>query len=69
MLLVMGHGTAAAGIVIDGLPRRMVFMPESQIVPPALSAAAATAVIATYTQGPDCWFEFDYAQLLEQLVS
>jgi chemotaxis signal transduction protein len=69
MLLVIGHGNAAAGIVIDGLPRRMAFMPESQIVPPALSAAAATAVIATYTQGPDAWFEFDYAQLLEQLVS
>jgi twitching motility protein PilI len=69
MVLVIGHGNDAAGIVIDGLPRRMAFMPESQIVPPALSAAAATAVIATYTQGPDAWFEFDYAQLLEQLVS
>jgi twitching motility protein PilI len=69
MLLVIGHGDDAAGIVIDGLPRRMAFLPESQIVPPALSAAAATAVIATYTQGPDAWFEFDYAQLLEQLVS
>ena len=69
MLLVIGHGNDAAGIVIDGLPRRMAFMPESQIVPPALSAAAATAVVATYTQGPDAWFEFDYAQLLEQLVS
>ena len=69
MLLVIGHGNDAAGIVIDGLPRRMVFLPESQIVPPALAAAAATAVLATYTQGPDAWFEFDYAQLLEQLVS
>ncbi|HLA73553.1 MAG TPA: chemotaxis protein CheW [Steroidobacteraceae bacterium] len=69
MLLVIGHGNDAAGIVIDGLPRRMAFMPESQIVPPALSQAAATAVIATYRQGPDAWFEFDYAQLLEQLVS
>jgi twitching motility protein PilI len=69
MLLVIGHGNDAAGIVIDGLPRRMVFLPESQIVPPALTAAAATAVLATYTHGPDAWFEFDYAQLLAQLVS
>ena len=69
MVLVIGHGNDAAGIVIDGLPRRMAFMPESQIMPKALSAAAATAVIATYTQGSDAWFEFDYAQLLEQLVS
>jgi twitching motility protein PilI len=69
MLLVIGHGDAAAGIAIDGLPRRMVFQPESQIVPPALSAAAATAVVATYANGQDAWFEFNYAQLLDQLVS
>ena len=69
MVLVMGHGNDAAGIVIDGLPRRMVFMPDSRIVPPALPAAASTAVLATYTAGKDAWFEFDYAQLLDQLVS
>ena len=38
MLLVIGHGNDAAGIVIDGLPRRMVFLPETQILPPALPA-------------------------------
>jgi purine-binding chemotaxis protein CheW len=69
MLLVMGHGAEAAGIVIDGLPRRMVFTPESRIVTPALPAAAADAALATYVQGPDAWFEFNYAQLLDQLVS
>ena len=31
MVLVIGHGNDAAGIVIDGLPRRMVFLPETQI--------------------------------------
>ncbi len=40
MLLVIGHGNDAAGIVIDGLPRRMAFLPEAQIVPPALPAGA-----------------------------
>jgi twitching motility protein PilI len=69
MVLVIGHGNDAAGIVIDGLPRRLVFMPESQIVPPALPPSAATAVLATYLHGKDAWFEFDYAQLLDQLVS
>jgi chemotaxis signal transduction protein len=69
MLLVIGHGEAAAGIVIDGLPRRMVFQPENEIVPPVLPAAAATAVVSTYSQGDDAWFEFNYAQLLDQLVS
>jgi twitching motility protein PilI len=69
MLLVIGHGNDAAGIVIDGLPRRMVFMPDSRIVPPALPATASAAVLATYLSGKDAWFEFDYAQLLDQLVS
>jgi twitching motility protein PilI len=69
MLLVIGHGDAAAGIVIDGLPRRMVFQPENQIITPALSSAAAGAVVATYVNGQDAWFEFNYAQLLDQLVS
>jgi chemotaxis signal transduction protein len=69
MLLVIGHGDAAAGIVIDGLPRRMVFQPENEIIPPALSSAASTAVVATYADGQDAWFELDYAQLLDQLVS
>jgi len=69
MLLVIGHGDAAAGIVIDGLPRRMVFQPENEIAPPALSSAAAAAVVATYAEGQDAWFEFNYAQLLDQLVS
>src|SRR4051812_23590833 len=65
MLLVLGHGNDAAGIVIDGLPRRLVFSPDSQIIPPALPAGAATAVIATYLQGKDAWFEFNYAHLLD----
>ena len=41
MVLVMGHGNDAAGMVIDGLPRRLVFTPDSQIITPALPAAAA----------------------------
>ena len=69
MVLVIGHGNDAAGIVIDGLPRRMAFVAEAQIVPPALPAGAVNAVIATYLAGNDAWFEFDYAQLLDQLVS
>jgi chemotaxis signal transduction protein len=69
MLLVIGHGDAAAGIVIDGLPRRMVFRKENEILTPALSPAAATAVVATYADGQDAWFELHYAQLLDQLVS
>jgi purine-binding chemotaxis protein CheW len=70
MLLVFGHSADAAfGIAIDGLPRRMAFAPESRIIPPALPGGAAHAVIDTFVAGNDAWFEFDYAQLLDQLVS
>jgi len=69
MLLVIGHGDAAAGIVIDGLPRRMVFRPHNEIVPPEFPQAVATAVVATYANGQDAWFEFNYAHLLDHLVS
>jgi hypothetical protein len=68
-LLVIGHGKDAAGIVIDGLPRRMAFLPEAQILSPALPSGPAAAIVATYLAGDDAWFEFDYAQLLDQLVS
>src|SRR5215510_11172620 len=59
MLLVIGHGNDAAGIVIDGLPRRMTFAPEAKIIPPSLPAAAAGAVRAAFAAGNDTWFEFD----------
>ena len=62
MLLVIGHGEDAAGIVIDGLPRRMAFAPESQILPPAPARRAGGSHRATYLAGDDAWFEFDYAQ-------
>ncbi|HUQ11717.1 MAG TPA: chemotaxis protein CheW [Steroidobacteraceae bacterium] len=69
MVLVFGHGNDAAAVVIDGLPRRLVFKPEHQIITPSLPARAADAAVATYLQGPEAWFEFDFALLLEQLVS
>src|SRR6188768_2224195 len=52
MVLVFGHGNDAAGVVIDGLPRRLVFAPEARIITPALPAAAAHAAVATFVQGP-----------------
>lgn len=69
MVLVFGHSDAAAGVLIDGLPRRMAFAPETQIVPPALPPAAAAVVVASYAEGGDVWYELDFMQLLDQLVS
>jgi twitching motility protein PilI len=69
MVLVFGHSDDAAAIVIDGLPRRMVFLPDARIVQPALPAAVAGACRTAYSSGRDTWLEFDYVQLLDQLVS
>jgi twitching motility protein PilI len=67
MLLVIGHGEDAAAIVIDGLPKRLAFQPEARIVPPALPAAVADAVIGAWSQGSDTWYEFDFNKLFERL--
>jgi purine-binding chemotaxis protein CheW len=69
MVLVFGHGNDAAAVVIDGLPRRMVFRPEQRIITPALPVKAADAAVATFLHGSESWFEFNYALLLEQLAS
>ena len=70
MLLVIGHGDAAAGIVIDGLPRRMVFQPENEITHAGVVVGGCRRRRWRPTGiGQDAWFEFNYAQLLDQLVS
>lgn len=69
MVLVFGRGDDAAAVVIDGLPRRMAFAPDAAIMPPALPAGASAAFTAAYRDGNETWFEFDYTQLLDQLVS
>lgn len=65
MLLVLSHGQDAAGVVIDGLPQRLRWTPESQA-----DAATAPARLAPLVRGAALidgvlWFDMDRAALLD----
>jgi chemotaxis signal transduction protein len=65
MLLVLSHGADAAGIVIDGLPRRLRWSEERQA-----DAATAPARLASHVRGAALidsvlWFDLDRASLLD----
>jgi twitching motility protein PilI len=67
MLLVLAHGAESAGVVIDGLPRRMRFTPDQKA-----DAATAPARLAPYVHGAalidgTLWFDIDRAALLEAI--
>jgi twitching motility protein PilI len=67
MLLVLGHGEARAGIVIDGLPVRLRLAPderaENGALPPRLAACTAGAY---WSDGAD-WQDLRVPDLLDQL--
>ena len=67
MLLVLAHGAEAAGVVIDGRPRRLRFSPDQKA-----DAATAPARLAPYVHGAalidgTLWFDIDRAALLEAI--
>jgi twitching motility protein PilI len=67
MLLVLSHGADAAGLVIDGLPRRLRLSPkdrlEHSVVPGPLGACAGDV----YRIDGHDWIDFRQAALLERL--
>jgi twitching motility protein PilI len=69
MLLVLLHGADAAGIVINGLPRRLRFTPgdasASQTTPPRLASHIRAAALID----GQWWFDLDCASLLRSLES
>ena len=67
MLLVLGHGEARAGLVIDGLPVRLRLAGDDAIehgaLPPRLAACAGAA---WWAEGAD-WLDLQVDALLAQL--
>lgn len=67
MLLVLSHGTDAAGVVIDGLPERLRWGVEQQTdaatVPDALFDVVDRAVLI----GEKLWFDLNCNTLLDRL--
>lgn len=67
MLLVLSHGADAAGIVIDGLPRRLRWREDARA-----DTGAAPARLAPHVRGAalidgQLWFDLECAALLDAL--
>lgn len=67
MLLVLGHGADAAGVVIDGLPQRLRFdarnLSDPALIPTALEPVVERAALVDGR----LWFDLDVVALLSAL--
>ena len=67
MLLVLGHGADAAGLVIDGIPTRLRFGAEALVdaatVPDLLDGLVTRAALI----GERLWFDLDVPALLAEI--
>lgn len=66
MLLVLGHGEARAGVVIDGLPVRLRFSEADLIERCAVPDALAACVAAAYWSDGLDWLDLQVDALLRQ---
>ncbi len=67
MLLVLGHGEDAAGIVIDGLPQRLRWNPDDCLADAATPTALAGCVGATCWAAGRLWIDLQVGALLQRL--
>jgi twitching motility protein PilI len=67
MLLVLGHGEDAAGIVIDGLPQRLRSSPDDRLANAATPTALAGCVGATWWVAEQLWIDLQVGALLQRL--
>jgi chemotaxis signal transduction protein len=67
MLLVLGHGDDAAGIVIDGLPQRLRAGPDDRLADAATPTALAGCVGATWWAAERLWIDLRVDALLQRL--
>ena len=67
MLLVLGHGEDAAGIVIDGLPQRLRPGPDDHLADAPTPTALAGCVRATCWTAERLWIDLQVGPLLQRL--
>ena len=67
MLLVLGHGGDAAGIVIDGLPQRLRFGADDRLADAPTPTALAGCVDATWWVAERLWIDLQVGALLQRL--
>jgi twitching motility protein PilI len=67
MMLVMGSGADAAGVVIDGLPQRLRFQQEHRADDAPVPAGLQAHVSATYLIGDHLHFDLESSSLLDAM--
>jgi twitching motility protein PilI len=67
MLLVLGHGVDAAGVVIDGLPARLRFDSAERADDAPIPLALEGCVSQTYWAGERTWMDLQVDALLNKL--
>lgn len=67
MLLVLGHGDARAGVVIDGLPVRLRLAAQDRIDEVALPQRLAPCAGAAFWSDDAAWVDLQVEQFLQQL--
>jgi chemotaxis signal transduction protein len=69
LLLVLGHGEAACGLAIDGVPERLRFDAATQLEAAATPPALEACVRAVYCINEVDWFDLEPAALFGRLES
>lgn len=65
MLLVLGYGEDAVGVVIDGLPERKRFSPQDAVAIELGHPRLARFTKAAFRDGAGIWLEFDDRRFFE----
>ena len=68
MLLVLGHGIEAAGVVIDGMPVRLRFDAADRAEGAPIPMALDGCVTGTYWAGEQTWMDLHVDALLNRLI-
>jgi twitching motility protein PilI len=61
MLLILGNGNTAAGVIIDGLPAHQILDIKNKLKSlPALPSLISQHIPSGYRKDKEFWFNFDY---------
>jgi chemotaxis signal transduction protein len=68
MLLVLGHGDEQAGILVDGIPRRLRLPGGSRVEEFAPTQHLAGCIAGVYRVDGEDWIDLKHSVLLDRLV-
>ena len=69
MLLVLGHGSMAAGMLVNELPTRVRLESATTIDLPELPDELKDCVAKAYLHGEEIWLELQYQRLFESTAA